>query len=299
MQNCDTRRWRVLVKVERWIPGIPRIDAVARSVAQSPKYIVRGQLRPFNRYFSFQYTLSGEGWFQDKRGRHQIKSGTGFLFQACDPEISYGYPEGAIEPWEFLYINFYGGQQPIGSMIESYGHIYEIPASHPSIHWLKTFGEKKPEEVVMTLSESATPIYTMLMELLNTRQRNYKPRRADEIVQMAEQYIHSSPNGEISVAELAKQIGITRAHLFNSFQKIRQTSPVKAITAHKIQVASELLGEEGWSCGEVAKFLGYKSSAHFTRMFKSSTGMNPLQYRKTQLALNNSPRLGREKTGEI
>jgi AraC-like DNA-binding protein len=273
--------WKIHAQIDNWIPHFPRIHSLGSGWANSSDYHVQGKLRSHHSYFIFQYTLSGRGWFKNSRGIYSVPSGSGFLCHASKRDVSYGYPEDGAEPWTFIYVNFYGGNPHLRALTDHYGNVFSLPPNHPNLVWMKNFSRNKRATVSLSISESSRQIHTLLAELLRYKQLELKPSRAEEIINKAEALIASVENGDITVQELASKIGVTRAHLTHSFRAIRDTTPIQMITLQKLHYASALLQEEGWTCGEVAKHLGYKSPGHFTRMFKRVTGMNPTEFKKS------------------
>jgi AraC-like DNA-binding protein len=282
------RKWRVEIHIDSWIPHVPRIGAVARGFAQNPKYELHGKLRPYHKFCLFQYTLSGIGLVRYKHRDYEVPANSGFLCKANNPETSYRFPEHGKEPWEFLYITFYSGQPMVESMLERYGPVFKIAPTHPEIRWMKSLEKCKRTKLPMSINESGSHINNLLMELLRLRDLEYIPRRTEEIVQMAEELIQSNERGVVTVNELANKLKITRVYLTNAFRQVRQISPGKAIMEQRIHRATTLLGEPGWSCGEIAKYLGYKNASHFSIMFKRFTGMSPVQYKKHQRNLQDA-----------
>ena len=55
------------------------------------------------------------------------------------------------------------------------------------------------------------------------------------------------------------------------------------ITKLKIDYAKILLGSPNPSLSDIAMICGFSSQSHFTQIFKSVTGITPLQYRKSRL----------------
>ena len=85
----------------------------------------------------------------------------------------------------------------------------------------------------------------------------------------------------ISVANLASELKVSREHLSRVFRDCVGIAPDKYITREKIKLACNLLRESSLSCKEISGRIGYESPSCFTRAFSSVVGMTPTKVRKT------------------
>jgi AraC-like DNA-binding protein len=56
--------------------------------------------------------------------------------------------------------------------------------------------------------------------------------------------------------------------------------PLHYLTRWRMQLAGDLLAEDGLSIGEIAERVGYQSESPFSKAFKQHTGMAPGAYRR-------------------
>ncbi|MFC4597681.1 response regulator transcription factor [Cohnella hongkongensis] len=85
-------------------------------------------------------------------------------------------------------------------------------------------------------------------------------------------------NRKISFAELAKELNINRNYLSNLFKKETGVSFVSYLGSYRAAKAKALLKKKRYTVYEIAEMVGYQDPAYFSRMFKSVTGMSPLEY---------------------
>ena len=83
----------------------------------------------------------------------------------------------------------------------------------------------------------------------------------------------------ISVAAVAKHLGISRNTLALRFRSALGHSPDKEITLEKIALARNLLRETNFSISQIAVELGYSNVANFIRAFRKMTEQTPAEYR--------------------
>ena len=94
------------------------------------------------------------------------------------------------------------------------------------------------------------------------------------------QYIQMNYRQKISMEKLSKISGYTDQHLIRLFKKHLNTTPIKYINDTKCYHATAMLRNETLSIQEIAYELGFDSPNYFSRLFKSHTGMTPLEKRK-------------------
>lgn len=69
----------------------------------------RGSQRRNEQHCIFHYTVRDSGEVLYEGQTYRTAPGQGFFHIINDPLAGYGYPAGAVEPWEFVVISFSGG----------------------------------------------------------------------------------------------------------------------------------------------------------------------------------------------
>jgi len=87
-------------------------------------------------------------------------------------------------------------------------------------------------------------------------------------------------DGEISIEEIAQEIGISRVHLYRKMKELTNQTPRDLIRNLRLEQAERLLREEGQSITEVMYACGFNSLASFSTIFKNRYGMSPREYIK-------------------
>lgn len=94
----------------------------------------------------------------------------------------------------------------------------------------------------------------------------------------------------LSVAQVADWIGVSRTHFSQYFTKLKGISPSRYIEKLRIQEAKQLLHKKQLSITEIAYSVGYHDLYSFSRAFKRHTGWTPSEFRvqeaNTQKASN-------------
>ncbi len=101
-------------------------------------------------------------------------------------------------------------------------------------------------------------------------------------IHKAAKYINVHYYKDIRIEDLCEMTGYSPAHLRRLFIKIFGVSPNNYILDRKIEMAKEFLSEPPEkTIDEIAELLGICSPSYFCRLFKSKTGLSPVEYKKT------------------
>ena len=101
----------------------------------------------------------------------------------------------------------------------------------------------------------------------------------DPVVGYALRLMHHNPAHPWTVAELARETGVSRAALARRFHELVGEPPVAFLTNWRIALAADLLLEPGATIGSVADQVGYGSPFALSTAFKRVRGISPKQHR--------------------
>lgn len=82
----------------------------------------------------------------------------------------------------------------------------------------------------------------------------------------------------LSLSFIAGLLGVNERHLQRDLQK-EGANFSQLLRRERTKVAMELLATSDTPAREISRSLGYSNQAHFTRFFRSHTGMTPTQFR--------------------
>lgn len=102
----------------------------------------------------------------------------------------------------------------------------------------------------------------------------------DRYVGKALGLMHAQPAREWNVDLLAKEVALSRSALYDRFVQFLGQPPMQYLANWRMQVAANLLRQEGTPIASVAIEAGYESEAAFTRAFKRHTGLPPATWRR-------------------
>lgn len=129
----------------------------------------------------------------------------------------------------------------------------------------------KIKELILLLvrtEENSDKIRMIFRELFSPTQVNFL------------EVIESSLFENLSLQELASLCRMSLSSFNRKFKEIFKESPANYLKKEKIEKAKRLLAGTDLRVTEVSWECGFEEVSHFTKVFKSLTGLNPLKYRE-------------------
>ena len=127
----------------------------------------------------------------------------------------------------------------------------------------------------LTALSAALGLYSRMSEVMA---REEVPPVQDAI-ETALIYIETHCTEEFSIADVARQCGMSESRLYHCFREVTGTSPIEYKNRERIRRAIELLPDAQLSVEDVAERLNFSSPAYFRRIFKKYAGGQPSDYR--------------------
>lgn len=107
-------------------------------------------------------------------------------------------------------------------------------------------------------------------------------RETEEKFRLLRQEMLGSLDQKLTVPELASRIPMSTSRFHTVYKELFGISPTADIINARIESAKNYLSNGSYSVEEVAALTGYSSVFCFIRQFKSTTGMTPGEYKKTE-----------------
>ena len=85
-------------------------------------------------------------------------------------------------------------------------------------------------------------------------------------------------NAELSVDQIASEVGISRVHLHRKMKELTGQTPYEFIRNIRLKQAAHLLANHGMNVTEVMYACGFNNSASFSTIFKRFYGLSPRDY---------------------
>jgi len=102
----------------------------------------------------------------------------------------------------------------------------------------------------------------------------------DPVVGKSMAILHNRVDQPWTIAELAKEVGLSRTSLVERFTRYLGEPPISYLTRWRLQLSARALAATPRSVADVAAEVGYESEAAFHRAFKRQFGVPPARYRR-------------------
>ncbi len=123
----------------------------------------------------------------------------------------------------------------------------------------------------------------LLMEMTLTVKRR-KTEKSVDTVERVKAYVEKHLHERISVSKLSKHVGLNANYLNITFKKQAGQNITEYIREQKIEEAKRLMKDKNMTLSDIWTQLAYYDQSHFSKAFKTQTGITPKRY----LSMNNN-----------
>lgn len=140
----------------------------------------------------------------------------------------------------------------------------------------------KLDMLIDALKKNNSDKTEVVLEMISlVRSASYKDKNDKQpMVNAIKDIIMKSPELNISTAEIANKLGVSRYYMLHQFKSITGTTIVSYQQELKILWAKRLLVDSDLSITEIAHKCGFGSSSYFSKIFLQSEKLKPSEYRK-------------------
>lgn len=107
-----------------------------------------------------------------------------------------------------------------------------------------------------------------------------KNRIVNKTVEAIQSYVSTHYQQNLTLTSIAAQFYMSPFYVSRLFKRVTNLGLVEYINSVRIMAARNLLETTSLHIPNVAEAAGFSTTAHFSRVFKESTGLSPQQYRK-------------------
>jgi AraC-like DNA-binding protein/quercetin dioxygenase-like cupin family protein len=243
--------------------------------------------------YEIYYLFSGDRYYFIKDKTYHAKRGSLVLIKPYEIHCASNFSE---EPYERMLISFkksflaeLSSAFPSVNFFKSFEQgVHIIDVSFPERTFLESLLDSMLSEYKRDSDASKCFLKTALSELLTFSMKSGANHEAEELhqntthktISLAAAYINNNYSEDISLNSVAERFFISPCYLSRSFKCVTGSSFAEYVNGVRIKEARRLLLKTDMSVSEVAIFVGFKSTTHFGRVFKSVVGVSPLSYRK-------------------
>lgn len=92
-------------------------------------------------------------------------------------------------------------------------------------------------------------------------------------------YVHEHIKGDLSLDELSREAGLSRAQFSKVFRRSSGQTPHEFVLQKRVERAKAMLDQKNLSIIDVAVGCGFQTAQHFARVFRAACGVSPSAYR--------------------
>lgn len=113
-----------------------------------------------------------------------------------------------------------------------------------------------------------------------SERRNSPSAHKQAQLQMMMQFIHKNYSQQITLADIAKSVSVSKSSTLTLFKEYLHTTPVNYLINYRLKQAANLLITTDNTVGTIAQDTGFETTAYFCRQFKKLFRLTPGKYRQ-------------------
>lgn len=203
------------------------------------------------------------------------------FFLDCEGE--YTHISSEDDPWELMWIHFYG---PQASAYYAYFreqqnwnfHTNQLAELTTAIQSVIRFHEEPTDDTDLLTAQQIVNILTLICTDNSTNDSTDSALSGK--LKSVLHYLDEHFTEDISLDSLAEQFFISKYYLSREFKKEYGTTIIQYVLAKKITNAKELLRYSNSSIEEIARLCGIDDASYFNKVFKKMEGCTASEYRK-------------------
>lgn len=231
--------------------------------------------------FQLIYITGGKGLFRFQDETIEVTSGNLVIYTPGQPQhYSYQAEDGTEAYWiHFTGYSAYDYLQQFGLLkqsIHTIGIIDEVIALFKKI--IQELNSHMPLRGHLTTAYLLEMLTLLGRRLQSTDELGSQGRHPD-INQMIA-FMHEKYSDNLSISDLAGECSLSVFRFIHKFKEVTGMTPMKYITDIRMNEAKKLLSESSLHVKEVAAVVGYDNPLYFSRIFRSTVGIPPSEYKK-------------------
>jgi AraC family transcriptional regulator len=149
---------------------------------------------------------------------------------------------------------------------------------------LKTVLETNPEDSAFYAEAMATALAAHFLRYYSTRKQvlqTHEDGLPRYKLKQALDYINAHISENISLAEIATELGMSQYYFCRLFKQSTGITPHAYLIQQRVELSKQLLKQKEGTINDVAIACGFANPSHFARCFRQYTGISPKQFRMT------------------
>ena len=231
-------------------------------------------------YYHYLQTEKGQGHIQIQGKQYILGEHEGIL---TAPFVPHSYTRESDE-WKTAFATFTGTfTSGISDMLQNRPVIFTDSTQGHRIESLISSAVSRYQKPVPDLQALSSDCYQILLTFTGSGPAPslFKDELYRQYVAPVVKEIETRYPEELTAGELSRLVYVTPQYLSRLFRRFLGCSVYEYLTMYRINRAKELLlTDTGMKIQDVALACGFTDASHFIAMFRKSTGITPLDFRK-------------------
>lgn len=243
-----------------------------------------------HKYYQMFYCLNGSGKILLDSTNHELKPDYCYF---CAPGTKHAISQDKEgEPPVLIDIKFTAEDNELDLDLKSLPRVFSLSNVHFSRSILKRIvaesAGKQPYYLCRATSYFILFITKCVRELLkpSSEPMDVTPAEERDLNELIDirfekvlDYIDNNIKNKLTLSELCRIANFNTSHLIKLFKDAYGTTPLKYISAVRVEKAKDLLINTSSSITDIALETGFQTIHYFSHAFKQHTGMSPVEFR--------------------
>lgn len=222
------------------------------------------------------YIQEGSGFLQIGEDLFTLSAGQCF-FQPAETSVCYWADGGE---WKYLWILFDGPM--FQEMLPKTGFGERTPivtCTEEQRKWLEDIFANRYDYHGRKYYETLATLVHLLASFIETFPSDTQMIEDNSIKSITAFIIKNLHRTDLNIKLLMQVTGLGRTALYDKFKNKKLSSPASYIRDQRLTKAKHLLRSTDLPIGQVAFAVGFEDPLYFSRLFKTSIGISPTNYR--------------------
>ena len=189
-------------------------------------------------------------------------------------------------PCRAYYVRMTGDVACVKQQMELWGHGFACPEQEAMIAHVKQIAEAEAAGDGCRKLAGFLMLMSQLRDQWNTESgiATGASAKTQQAVRLGLQYIREHFREKCTLKEIAAASGRSPIYFHDVFKETMNVTPYEYIAQLRLEEAKRQLALTDLDPAEIAEQCGYCSQSYFNFVFKKTTGMTPLHFRRAQAA---------------
>ncbi|MEF3307054.1 helix-turn-helix transcriptional regulator [Paenibacillus sp. GYB003] len=241
----------------------------------NPEWRIDGLV--YHNFYIIAFCKSGEAIYRFNGTEHTVRKGDLLFFPKGLVRSAHSNPDN---PWSFYTITFdvrFQNEQA-RELFDRFDYVIRSPQLYKLQTIFTEFNQVWTGKRNGFTIQCKSLIMNILYAMIRERDRQTHGSAHYNAIEQTTNHILAHYTDHFSIAELARQTGLSPSHFRLLFKKITGMTAVQYQNHIRINKAKDLLMSGECNVTEAALSVGFQDIYYFSRLFKQLTGESPSRY---------------------